>query len=114
MAVFSPEQPGDKPYSLLYLLFQINASPEFDDFGGRDDDGGAGAGVMALAFLALFHNEGTEARQREPAFGDKSFLDGGEQGVQRLFGAAFTDGAYPASEESIVSLKNIIDKALEA
>lgn len=37
-----------------------------------------------------------------------------EEQLKRPGGAAFTDGAYPASEESIVSLKNIIDKALEA
>lgn len=37
-----------------------------------------------------------------------------EEQLKRPGGAAFTDGAYLASEESIVSLKNIIDKALEA
>ena len=37
-----------------------------------------------------------------------------EDQLKRPGGTAFTDGAYPASEESIISLKNIIDKALEA
>ncbi|MBE6778015.1 MAG: sugar phosphate isomerase/epimerase [Ruminococcaceae bacterium] len=37
-----------------------------------------------------------------------------EEQLKRPGGTAFTDGAYPASEESIVSLKNIINKALEA
>ena len=36
-----------------------------------------------------------------------------EDQLKRPGGAAFTDGAYPASEESIIALKNIIKSALE-
>lgn len=36
-----------------------------------------------------------------------------EEQLKRPGGAAFTDGAFPASEESIIALKNIIESALE-
>ena len=36
-----------------------------------------------------------------------------EEQLKRPGGAAFTDGAYPASEESIIALKNIIESVLE-
>ena len=36
-----------------------------------------------------------------------------EEQLKRPGGSAFTDGAFPASEESIISLKNIINNALE-
>lgn len=36
-----------------------------------------------------------------------------EEQLKRPGGAAFTSGAYPASEESIIALKNIINQAME-
>lgn len=36
-----------------------------------------------------------------------------EDQLKRPGGSAFSDGAYPASEESIVGLKNLINKAME-
>ena len=36
-----------------------------------------------------------------------------EEQLKKPGGAAFTDGAFPASEESIIALKNIIESALE-
>jgi hypothetical protein len=92
LVALSPEKPEAEPYWLLYLLFQINASPKFNHLTSRNGDSFAGAGVVALAFLAFFDDERTEAGQGELSVGGEGFLYGVEQGIQRLFSVAFADG----------------------
>ena len=75
-----PGKAGRRTVPLLYLLFQINASPKFNNLAGRDGDGFTGAGVVALAFLAFFDDERTEAGQGELSVGGEGFLYGVEQG----------------------------------
>lgn len=72
---------------------------------------GTGAADFVMVFKKLIRDGYSGSVMLETHYRKNSDLD--EDQLKRPGGNAFSDGAYEASEESIIALKEIINKALE-